>query len=91
MPVTGASGCKVSTGAAPGQAAERTCRMPVPAEGRRSGRCAQPSAGVSMSNSYKQRSPLDQMGCRMGGSKTIAAALYLISKNKDVDEVAVKA
>jgi hypothetical protein len=26
-----------------------------------------------------------------GGSKTIAAALYLISKNKDVDEVAVKA
>jgi hypothetical protein len=44
-----------------------------------------------MGNSYKQRSPLDQMGCRMGGSKTIAAALYLISKNKDVDEVAVKA
>ena len=38
MPVTGASGCKVSTRAAPGQAAERICRMPVPAEGRRSGR-----------------------------------------------------
>jgi hypothetical protein len=38
MPVTGASVCKVSTGAAPGQAAERTSRMIMPAEGRRSGR-----------------------------------------------------
>ena len=38
MPVTGASGCKVSTRAAPVQAAERICRMPMPAEGRRSGR-----------------------------------------------------
>jgi hypothetical protein len=38
MPVTGAFGGKVSTGAAPGQTAERTCRIPMPAEGRRSGR-----------------------------------------------------
>jgi hypothetical protein len=33
MPVTGASGCKVSTGAVPGQVAEGTCRKPMPAEG----------------------------------------------------------
>jgi hypothetical protein len=38
MPVTGASGHKVSTGAALDQAAERICRIPMPAEGRRSGR-----------------------------------------------------